>query len=147
MKVMVFLVEKLGNQILLARDEEGWTSAHSAARAGDLTMLKYIVETAGVSPLMILAGQGARRCWANCHGHRHGAWPHRGFRVSESGGGAEGRGYGQLSAVKGARARGAHWLVMVNVGDRRGIRRDYTSRPLLIGCQAGAVMSRGLIGI
>lgn len=59
MKVMVFLVEKLGNQILLARDEEGWTSAHSAARAGDLTMLKYIVETAGVSPLMILAGQGA----------------------------------------------------------------------------------------
>ena len=51
MSVMNFLVGKLGSKILMARDEDGWTAAHSGARTGDLIMLKYIVETAGVIAL------------------------------------------------------------------------------------------------
>ena len=69
MSVMNFLVGKLGSKILMARDEDGWTAAHSGARTGDLTMLKYIVETAGV---IALADQGDGPTVLNVatqHGH------------------------------------------------------------------------------
>lgn len=51
LEVVKFLVDTLGPNILLARDEEGWTAAHSGARTGDVMLLKYILETVGVIAL------------------------------------------------------------------------------------------------
>lgn len=70
MKVMTLLVDTLGSNILMARDEDGWTAAHSSARTGDLSMLKYILETAGV---VALSGQGDGPTLmhvATQHGHK-----------------------------------------------------------------------------
>ncbi|XP_065159001.1 uncharacterized protein Patsas [Atheta coriaria] len=64
------LVEKLGTQILRARDEWGYTPAHWAALDGNVEIMRYLVDRGAPIDLSCLGTQGPRPIhWACRKGH------------------------------------------------------------------------------
>lgn len=54
------LVEKLGSEILSARDKHGYTPAHWAALDGNVEIMRYLVERNAPVDLPCLGTQGPR---------------------------------------------------------------------------------------
>ncbi|GLV39998.1 patsas [Carabus blaptoides fortunei] len=64
------LVEKLGSEVLRARDEWGYTPAHWAALDGSVEIMRYLVERSGPVDLPCLGTQGPKPIhWACRKGH------------------------------------------------------------------------------
>lgn len=64
------LVEKLGGEVLRARDEWGYTPAHWAALDGNVEIMRYLVERSAPVDLPCLGTQGPKPIhWACRKGH------------------------------------------------------------------------------
>lgn len=67
---MEALVEKLGKEVLRARDEWGYTPAHWAALDGNVELMRYFVDSGAPIDLPCLGTQGPRPIhWACRKGH------------------------------------------------------------------------------